>query len=136
MQKQFLTASTEAHNLGLDTALNSLSLSYGINIYDVDVNSLFANAIATPESFGFTNVTDACLNLSSPSICSNPDQYLLWDDLHPTTAAHAQISDLASARLNSEPIPEPNSGLGILALGALGAIAKLQYTKKIASVNR
>ena len=126
-----LSALTEAHNTGLDTALNSLSLSYGINIYDVDVSSLFAEAIATPSLFGFTNVTDTCLNLTAASICSNPNEYLFWDDLHPTTAAHELIGDLASQRLNSQPIPEPNSGFGILALAALGlgAIAKRKYKK-------
>lgn len=124
-----LTALTDAHNSGLDTALNSLSLSYGIDIYDVDVNSLFTSAIATPNLFGFTNVTDACL--SDPS-CQNPDQYLFWDDLHPTTAAHELIGNLALTRLNSQPIPEPSSGVGILAFGALGVgiIAK-RKSKKI-----
>lgn len=116
-----LSALTAAHNTGLDTALNSLSLGYDINIYDVDVSSLFAEAIATPASFGFTNVTDACLNLTAVSICSNPNEYLFWDDLHPTTAAHELIGDLATERLNSQPIPEPSSGIGILAFAALGA---------------
>ncbi len=126
-----LTGLTNAHNSGLDSVLNSLSLSYGINIYDVDVSSLFADAIASPEVFGFTNVTDTCLNLTAASICSNPNEYLFWDDLHPTTAAHELIGDLASQRLNSQPIPEPNSGFGILALAALGlgAIAKRKYKK-------
>ncbi len=125
-----LTALTEAHNAGLDIALNSLSLSYDINIYDLDVNSLFTNAIASPELFGFTNVTDACLG--DPS-CQNPDQYLFWDNLHPTTAAHELIGDLALERLNSQPIPEPSSGLGILAFGALGIgiIAKRKFKKTI-----
>ncbi len=127
-----ITALTDAHNSGLDTALNSLSLSYGIDIYDVDVSSLFADAIATPELFGFTNVTDACLNLTAATICSNPNEYLFWDDLHPTTAAHELIGNLALTRLNSQPIPEPSSGVGILAFGALGVgiIAK-RKSKKI-----
>lgn len=128
-----LTALSDAHNTGLDVTLNSLSLSYGINIYDVDVNSLFTNAIASPELSGFTNVTDACLDLATASVCSNPNEYLFWDDLHPTGAAHELIGDLASARLSSEPIPEPNSGLGILAIGALGAgaVAKRKYQKTL-----
>lgn len=113
-----LTALANAHNSSLDTALNSLSVSYDINIYDLDANSLFTDAIATPELFGFTNVTDACL--TSPS-CQNPDQYLFWDNLHPTTATHELIGDLAINRLDSQPIPEPSSGLGILAVGVLGA---------------
>lgn len=38
----------------------------------------------------------------------------------PTTAAYELIGDLALTRLNSQPIPEPNSAIGILAFGALG----------------
>lgn len=127
-----LSTLTNLHNSGLDTLLNSLSLSYGIDIYDVDASSLFAKAIANPASLEFTNVTDTCLNLSTATICSNPNEYLFWDDLHPTTAAHELIGDLALTRLNSQPIPEPNSGFGILAfVGALsiGAIAKRKYQK-------
>ena len=120
---------TAAHNSSLDTALNNLSLSYGIDIYNVDVNSLFAEAIASPASFGFSNVTDACL--TTTSICSNPNQYLFWDDLHPTAAGHELLSDLALERLDSQPIPEPGSELGVILLGALGvgAIAKRQHKK-------
>lgn len=44
-----LTGLTNAHNSGLDSVLNSLSLSYGVDIYDVDVSSLFADAIANPK---------------------------------------------------------------------------------------
>ncbi|MBW4664368.1 MAG: SGNH/GDSL hydrolase family protein [Chroococcus sp. CMT-3BRIN-NPC107] len=123
-----LTTLTDAHNLSLDTELNSLSVSYDINIYDLDANSLFTNAIATPELFGFKNVTNACL--TDPS-CQNPDQYLFWDNLHPTTAAHELIGDLALNRLDSQPIPEPSSRLGILAISALGAgiIAKRKHQK-------
>jgi phospholipase/lecithinase/hemolysin len=124
-----LNALTAAHNSSLDTALNNLSLSYGIDIYDVDVNSLFAEAIASPASFGFTNVTDPCL--TAASVCSNPDEYLFWDDLHPTAVGHELVGDLALERLDSQPIPEPNTGLGVLALEALGVgtIAKRKYKK-------
>ena len=130
-----LTALTDAHNVGLNTVLDSLS--YDINIYDVDVNSLFINAIASPKLFGFTNVTDPCLSLSAATVCSNPNQYLFWDDIHPTTAAHELVGNLALARLNSQPIPEPSGGLGILAFGALGAgaIAKRKYKTTLMKIN-
>ncbi|WP_009630504.1 SGNH/GDSL hydrolase family protein [Synechocystis sp. PCC 7509] len=127
------TALTDAHNTGLDTVLNSLSLSYGIDIYDVDVSSLFASAIAQPDLFGFTNVTDACL--TDPS-CQNPNEYLFWDDLHPTTAAHEQIGNLALTRLSSQPIPEPSSGIGILAFGVLGIGIMAQRKFKKITITR
>jgi outer membrane lipase/esterase len=34
-----------------------------------------------------------------PFICSNPDQYLFWDGLHPTKAVHAIIARQVEAFL-------------------------------------
>jgi phospholipase/lecithinase/hemolysin len=102
----------------------------GINLKTLDVGSLFQEAILTPSKFNLTNVTDSCL-VNSPlfhplspsnpiSICSNPDEYLFWDDIHPTSAAHRFIGDLAYKTL----VPEPSLILSQLAVGAvLGSIA-------------
>lgn len=77
---------TASHNSNLNTTLNSLNQQRNINIIPFNVNSLFSRAIATPGEFGFTNVTDSCLRLLNR--CSNPNQYLFWDNLHPTTRTH------------------------------------------------
>lgn len=116
-----LSALSEAHNAGLAANLNFLSQQADVNIIPVDVNSLFNRAITTPSDFGFTNVTDACL--TQASVCSNSDEYLFWDDIHPTTAAHELVGELAFSAVesNSVSVPEPSAGLGVLALGALGA---------------
>lgn len=119
---------SELHNTGLSASLDFLSQTTNANIIPLDVNSLFNQAIATPEKFGFTNVTDACL--SQNGICSNPNEYLFWDDFHPTTVAHRQIGGLAFAALESKDVPEPTTALGILAVGTLGiAIRKRQHQK-------
>lgn len=123
-QASNLSTLTNLHNLGLDNSLNALSSSYDINIYDLDVSALYADAIAEPAKYGFTNVTDACL--SNTGICSNPDEYLFWDELHPTDAGHKIISEVAVSRLQAEPVPEPGAGLGILAFGGVGAVALLK----------
>lgn len=123
-QASSLSTLTNLHNLGLDTSLNALSSSYDINIYDLDVSSLFADAISQPTKYGFTNVTDACL--TDTGICSNPDEYLFWDELHPTDAGHRIIGEVAVSRLQAEPVPEPGAGLGILAFGGVGAMALLK----------
>ncbi|MBS0297446.1 MAG: autotransporter domain-containing esterase [Proteobacteria bacterium] len=43
--------------------------------------------------FGFTNVTQACFN--GVTVCSTPGSYLYWDGVHPTTAGHHAIAELA-----------------------------------------
>ena len=44
---------------------------------------------ADPASFGFTNVMRGC---NAVPTC---DGYLFWDDVHPTTRAHASLADAA-----------------------------------------
>jgi phospholipase/lecithinase/hemolysin len=80
--------------------------------------------------FPVSAVTTPCLFLG----CPNPEEYLFWDLYHPTTATHEFIADVAFQSLNSDSptsVPEPTSGLGILAFGALGAgsVLKRQYRK-------
>ena len=111
---------TASHNDGL----SSLFTAYtpGVEITVIDVNSLFDNVISNPGQFGFTNVTEACLNISAFSLCSNPDEYFFWDEQHPTGKGHRLVGELAFRALS---VPEPRSTLGLLALGALGAGAVL-----------
>jgi len=55
-------------------------------------------------------------------VCTNPDEYLFWDTIHLTTAAHQLIGELAFNTLQSTSstnVPEANSILGILVFSAL-----------------
>ena len=54
-----------------------------------DTYKILRDVRNNPEAFGLTNVTDACLVLSSATVCADPDKYLFWDDVHPTTAGQA-----------------------------------------------
>lgn len=125
-----LNALTEAHNSSLAANLDSLSQNSDVNIIPLDVNSLFNEAIADPGAFGLKNVTDSCLAVT----CDNPDEYLFWDDIHPTTTAHQLVGELAVSALKSESVPEPSGELGILALGALGAVSVFKRKQKKASM--
>lgn len=116
-----LSAATQGHNLGLSASLNSLSQQTNTNIIQLDINSLFNSAIAQPQQYGLTNVTDACL--TSAGICNNPNEHLFWDDFHPTTGVHEIVADAAFSTVESKAVPEPAANLGILAMGSLGALA-------------
>ncbi|MBD2099809.1 SGNH/GDSL hydrolase family protein [Leptolyngbya sp. FACHB-261] len=120
-----LNALSEAHNTGLALTLNGLSQTLPqVDLIPLDINSLFQQAIANPSQFGFTNVTAPCLlNLT----CTNPDEFLFWDTLHPTTAGHEIVANFAFDILKAdEPkpptsVPEATPILGLLVLGGLGA---------------
>lgn len=80
------------------------------SIYRLDLAMLFAQVFADPAAFGFTNVTDPAMGQAG----IDADAYLFWDDLHPTTAGHALLADLALAA-----IPEP----GVTVLFVVGFTA-------------
>ncbi|HBE21059.1 MAG TPA: phospholipase [Cyanobacteria bacterium UBA11149] len=117
-----LTAKTVAHNTLLDNAIDSLEGAIpDINIIGLDVFSELNKLRANPGQFGFTNVTDSCLNETTFTICNEPDNYLFWDGIHPTTEGHKQLAQAAWQALSPEPksVPEPTSpiALGLLGLG-------------------
>ena len=87
------------------------ALSAGFDLSYLDTFGLENAAVANPAAYGFTNVTDPCFDAVAMTVCANPDEYLFWDDFHPTAAGHQLLADAALAA-----IPEP-AGLGLLGLG-------------------
>ena len=121
---------TKKHNSGLAASLKQLRQQLAaINIIYLDVNSLFNQVDNNPKKFGFTNVTNPCL--SQDSICNKPNEYLFWDNIHPTTAAHKLLVELAFSKLKPEPKPSSVSNhilpvaIGAIVFAALGAVAGL-----------
>ena len=94
--------------------------SLGINVIGVDVNSLFNEILADPAAFGFSNVVAAC-NLTPGC---DPNTFLYWDTIHPTTYADSFVANLAFQDAFGGPFgvtPEPPT-VTLLALGGVGLI--------------
>ena len=79
-----------------------------------DLFSFGSQVTANPAAFGFTNVLDACGAVAG----ANCNQYLYWDGIHPTSAAHALISN---GMLQVVAVPEPGSVL-MMAAGLAGLL--------------
>ncbi|XGV99722.1 MAG: SGNH/GDSL hydrolase family protein [Leptolyngbya sp. BL-A-14] len=127
------SALAQAHDTLLAQSLASLSSQLspqGVTLIPFDVNSVFNGIAANPAQYGITNVTDPCL-VNSPlffssgaiSVCSNPDEYLFWDSLHPSTAAHQIVADAAFKTISGSVagVPEPPTTAGLVVVGAFFA---------------
>ena len=80
----------------------------GLTVFDVPIFSALQTIVNYPYRFGFTNVTSPCIsgNFEAPGTgCADPNQYLFWDDEHPTAATQSLTADLAYSVLNGAPDP-------------------------------
>ncbi|KAJ3317517.1 hypothetical protein HDU76_001152 [Blyttiomyces sp. JEL0837] len=88
-----------SHNTALEAGIKTLTSTFtNTTIYLGDLNKM-VNYLVTPtgmKSSGFTNVKEGCFNKTSGAVCDTPDNYLFWDGLHPTTAAHKLLGKIAS----------------------------------------
>lgn len=77
--------------------------SSDLHIAVLDAFTLLQQLNANPANFGLTNTTTACVTPNAaPFFCQEPDEYLFWDGIHPTRAAHAIVAHEA-ARVLAQP---------------------------------
>ena len=72
-----------------------------LQFLQLNVFALFNKIVTSPAKYSFVDVT-----ASSQGIAVDPDTYLFWDDLHPTTRGH-HILSCTAARLIVNRIPWP-----------------------------
>lgn len=70
-----------------------------LRIIRVDAFGLINHMVDNPQLYGFTNVTEDAIS-GLPT--ANPDEYLFWDGVHPTTAAHEYVADAVLQELEKE----------------------------------
>jgi phospholipase/lecithinase/hemolysin len=77
------------------TLLKDFSFRKRLSFQQLDVFALFSKIIASPSSYSLANVTAS----SQGSYTIDPDTYLFWDDLHPTTKGHQILAQTAAGIL-------------------------------------
>ena len=79
---------------GIQSLLNSNTGSH-LQIVQLDIFGLFNQIVGAPSTFSLSNVTASSQGVSSV----DPDSYLFWDDLHPSTHGHNIVAVNAAAML-------------------------------------
>jgi outer membrane lipase/esterase len=117
------TARSLTYNSTLAAGLATLS---GANIIELDVFGILNNMIANPGSFGITNTDEVCFEGATGvggggAVCSNPDEYIFWDGIHPTAAIHEELGNIAFGLVSPVPVPAAAWLFGSALLGLAGA---------------
>ena len=96
-----MSALTQAFNANLAGVVAQLSGGLpGATFTRLDAYQLLAAIVANPAAYELTSVTTACLTPNeAPFSCHRPSEYLFWDGIHPTKAAHALLAQLAASVL-------------------------------------
>jgi phospholipase/lecithinase/hemolysin len=103
---------TQQFNAALNSSLDALEAgNLALTFHRLDVATLFAQAIAAPAQFGLANVVDPAAPGLEPGdssydrsqIAPNANQYLFWDDLHPTATVHSILGVRALALVDGVP---------------------------------
>jgi phospholipase/lecithinase/hemolysin len=120
MDDAVMTYITNEFNAALALALTELDQSMNqVEITQFDTFGTLGAVIANPSKYGMKNVTQQCVqHLEDANNLCDPDTWLFWDGVHPTTAGHAILGAQFAAAID---VPEPGSvWLMALALVLLG----------------
>ena len=74
---------------GVPTVADALTGFFGAEVTVFDAQALLDDITANPGFYGLTNTSQPCIQpFQAPFRCENSDEYLYWDNIHPTAAVH------------------------------------------------
>jgi thermolabile hemolysin len=110
---QVATALTNSFNDELADVVAEFKTAHpAIKVYEFSAFDLFADVIANPDDYDIGNANAICPNFLVDDDFDNQGNYLFWDDLHPTTEAHAEIAKEAAKVLPDDDGDDDGSGGG------------------------
>ncbi len=110
-QASLVRDKTRLYNEVLTAMAARVNKTHGTDIQLVDLAGMFAQVLESPDRFGFHDTEHSCLNmptekktdyLTGPSMTPgcDPDGYVFWDRVHPTTKVHRLIAERVFAAVS------------------------------------
>lgn len=108
-----LNAASAEYRGALRVALDSVVRTFAaqgvqLHVYPLDTWFNLLRILIAPAEFGFTDIVNSAQGRSS----ADPDTYVFWDEIHPTTAGHFQTAKEAN-RVLSGAVPPSGKALNI-----------------------
>lgn len=117
---------TDIHNLGISGLVANVNAIPTVSAKLFDVQSLFTQIQLNKAAFGFTDVENPYVinpngltgTAPVPVGVGDPNNYLFWDEIHPTSKAHGILAQRALAVVVPEGSTAGLLGAGCSLLGA------------------
>ncbi|HSV03480.1 MAG TPA: SGNH/GDSL hydrolase family protein [Phenylobacterium sp.] len=88
----------------LQADLANLAVPAGATVLDYDFQGYTHDVIANPAAHGFTNVTQARMDVQAGHLDPVGSGFLFFDEVHPSAQAHAQIAGEILDALRGDPV--------------------------------
>ncbi|WP_333607914.1 SGNH/GDSL hydrolase family protein [Arsukibacterium sp.] len=127
-------------NAMLEEMLIALAKQSQADIYLLDVFTIFDDILANPSVEGFSDTTGECRSVTggifaTERTCANASQFVFWDEIHPTTAAHAVLGReafqlLASGNTVYQEVSAPATLL-LMLVGIFGIVRRRTFVQLV-----